>query len=88
MALKKNFFKGLQGGINHSPLKMHEGKPHSKKDFKGLLAHKLATKEPVVDERLLNQNVSDNLAVEKFRQNNDVSSEQIIKDAAKIKKTE
>ena len=29
MALKKNFFKGLQGGVNHSPLKMHEGKPHS-----------------------------------------------------------
>jgi hypothetical protein len=28
MALKKNFFKGLQGGVNHSPLKMHEGKPH------------------------------------------------------------
>ena len=29
MALKKNFFKGLQGGVNHSPLRMHEGKPHS-----------------------------------------------------------
>ena len=28
MALKKNFFKGLQGGVNHSPLRMHEGKPH------------------------------------------------------------
>jgi len=89
MALKKNFFKGLQGGVNHSPLKFHEGgPPHSKKDFKGLLAHKLASKEPVVDERLLNQNVSDNLAVEKFRQNNDVSSEQIIKNAAQIKKIE
>ncbi len=23
MALKKNFFKGLQGGVNHSPIKMH-----------------------------------------------------------------
>ena len=89
MALKKGFFKRLQGGVNHSPLKSHEGgPPHSKKDFKGLLAHKLAEKSPVVDERLLNQNVSDNLAVERFRQNNDVSSEQIIKDAAKIKKIE
>ena len=89
MSLKKSFFKRLQGGVNHSPLKSHDGgPPHSKKDFVGLLKHKLATKEPVVDERLLNQNVSDNLAVEKFRQNNNVSSEQIIKDAAQIKKIE
>jgi hypothetical protein len=25
MALKKNFFKGLQSGVNHSPLKFHDG---------------------------------------------------------------
>ena len=86
MGLKKNFFKRLQGGVNHSPLKMHDGKPHSKKDFKGLLAHKLAsTKEPVVDERLLNQNTSDNLAVNNFRINNDISSEKLKNDAAKLK---
>ena len=36
MALKKNFFKGLQGGVNHSPLKMHEGKAHS--DLDGLMS--------------------------------------------------
>ena len=89
MALKKGFFKGLQGGVNHSPLRMHDGStPHSKKDFKGLLAHKLATKEAVDNERLLNQSTSDNLAVEKFRQNNDVSSEKIIKNAAQVKKIE
>ena len=85
MGLKKNFFKRLQGGVNHSPLKMHDGKPHSKKDFKGLLEHKLATKEPVVDERLLNQNTSDNLAVNNFRINNDISSEKLKNDAAKLK---
>lgn len=27
MALKKNFFKGLQGGVNHSPIKMHHVPP-------------------------------------------------------------
>ena len=36
MALKKGFFKGLQGGVNHSPLRMHDGTKntgpgHSKK---------------------------------------------------------
>ncbi len=25
MGLKKNFFKRLQGGVNHSPLKFHDG---------------------------------------------------------------
>ena len=86
MGLKKNFFKGLQGGVNHSPLKSHDGgPPHSKKDFKGLLSHKLATKEPVVDERLLNQSTSDNLAVNNFRINNNISSEKLKNDAAKLK---
>ena len=85
MAFKKNYFKGLQGGVNHSPLKMHDGKPHSKKDFKGLLAHKLASKEPVVNERLQNQNTSDNLTVEKFRKNNNISSENLKNNAAVIK---
>ena len=86
MALKKGFFKRLQGGVNHSPLKSHKGgPPHSKKDFKGLLAHKLATKEPVVDERLLNQSTSDNLAVNNFRINNNISSEKLKNDAAQIK---
>jgi len=86
MALKKGFFKGLQGGVNHSPLRMHDGgPPHSKKDFKGLLSHKLATKEPVVDERLLNQSTSDNLAVNNFRINNNISSEKLKNDAAQIK---
>ena len=27
MALKKNFFKGLQGGISNSPIKMHHNSP-------------------------------------------------------------
>jgi len=85
MAFKKNYFKGLQSGVNHSPLKMHDGKPHSKKDFKGLLAHKLASKEPVVNERLQNQNTSDNLTVEKFRKNNNISSENLKNNAAVIK---
>ena len=86
MGLKKNFFKGLQGGVNHSPLKSHDGgPPHSKKDFKGLLSHKLATKEPVIDERLLNQSTSDNLAVNNFRINNNISSEKLKNDAAQIK---
>jgi hypothetical protein len=86
MGLKKNFFKGLQGGVNHSPLRMHDGKPHSKKDFKGLLAHKLANKEPVVNERLQNKNISDNLAVNNFKVNNNISSEKLKNNAAEIEK--
>jgi len=55
MALKKNFFKRLQGGVHHSPLKSHEGgPPHSKEDFIGLLNHKRATEAPVTDERVGN----------------------------------
>jgi hypothetical protein len=31
MGLKKNYFKGLQNGVNHSPLKMHHNKLDKKK---------------------------------------------------------
>jgi hypothetical protein len=86
MGLKKGYFKNLKGGVNHSPLRMHKGKPHSKKDFKGLLAHKLATQEySSVDERLQNLPASDNLAIEKFIKNNNISSENLKNNAAVIR---
>ena len=31
MGLKKNYFKGLQSGVNHSPLKMHHNGLDKKK---------------------------------------------------------
>lgn len=53
MGLKKNFFKGLQGGVNHSPLKMHDGTLNRKTHPNGFFSKKIDPVREVAQDNLV-----------------------------------
>lgn len=52
MGLKKNYFKGLQGGVNHSPLKMHDGTLNPKTHPNGFFSKKINPVREVAQDNL------------------------------------
>lgn len=52
MGLKKNYFKGLQGGVNHSPLKMHDGTLNPKTHPNGFFSKKIDPVREVAQDNL------------------------------------
>ena len=73
MGLKKNFFKRLQGGVNHSPLKFHDGTKgmHGLDKKKVNIDPKKIVKEVAQDKLRVNNNFSN---IKNFKTKQDIKS--------------
>lgn len=81
MGLKKNFFKRLQGGVNYSPLKMHDGTLSAKTHPNGFFSKKI---DP---EKIVNEVAQDKLKVKNnFNVEKNFKTEQDEKSALDNKK--
>jgi len=70
MAFKKNYFKGLQGGVNHSPLRMHDGTLNPKTHPNGFFSKKIDPEREVAKDKLKvnnNFNINKNFKTEQDR---------------------